>query len=124
MPHRHAGKDHAGPVTLETVRRLALSLPEAEEGTSYGTLAFKVRGKMFVRLHQVGDSLVVRIDQGERAMRVKADPETFYITDHYLNYPLMLVRFACADADDLVDLLRESWRRSAPDRLLAALGRA
>src|SRR3954467_5597254 len=124
MPRRRGRRDPAGPVTLETVRRLALALPEAEEGTSYGTLAFKVRGKMFVRLHQGGDSLVGRIDEGERAMRGKADPETFYFTDHYLDHPLMLGLFASVDADVLADLLRESWRRCAPARLLDAHGHA
>lgn len=107
------------PVTWETVRQLALALPEAEEGTSYGTPAFYVRRKLFARLHQSGDSLVIKIDVAERAMRMKADPETFHITDHYLNYPMMLVRLASAYHDDVRDLLEESWRRSAPKRLVA-----
>ena len=109
-----------GSVSLATVRELALTLPEVEEGTSYGTLAFKVRGKLVARLHESGDSLVVRIDQKERAMRMKADPETYYITDHYANYPAMLVRLSSVHRDDLRDLLEESWRRVAPRRLIAS----
>ena len=118
---RKRSRGNAKPITFETVRQLALALPGAEEGTSYGTPAFKVRGKLFVRLHQNGDSIVVRIDKSERAMRMSADPKACYITDHYLNYPLMLVRFSCVYLDDLRDLLEESWRRVAPKRLLAAL---
>jgi hypothetical protein len=38
----------AAPVTWETVRQLALALPGVEEGTSYGTPALKVRGKLLV----------------------------------------------------------------------------
>ena len=106
-------------VTFETVRRLSLALPGVVEGTSYGTPAFKVRGKLFVRLHQSGESIVVRIDRQERDQRMQADPRTFYITDHYLKYPMMLVRLSSVLKDDLRELLEESWRRCAPKRLIA-----
>jgi hypothetical protein len=106
-------------MTFEQIRRLALALPKAEDGTSYGTPAFKVRGKLFARLHQDGESLVVKIDPGERTMRMKADPETFYITDHYRNYPWILVRISSVDPEDLRDLLEEAWRLSAPERLVS-----
>jgi hypothetical protein len=104
-------------VTWETVRELAGALPDAEESTSYGTPAFKVRGRLFARLHQSGESVVVRIDRDERAMRMRADPEAFYITDHYMAYPWMLVRFSAVRKDDLADLLEDSWRHQAPKRL-------
>src|SRR2546421_12105596 len=106
----------AGPVTFETVRRLALALPGAEEGTSYKTPAFRVGGTLFARLHQDGESLVVKIDPDERRMRMSADPETYFITEHYRNYPMMQVRLANVDVDDLRDLLEQSWRRRAPPK--------
>jgi hypothetical protein len=109
----------SAPMTFEQVRLLALALPNAEDGTSYGTRAFKVGGKLFARLHQDGESLVVKIDPAERAMRINADPATFYITDHYLNYPWILVRMSSADPDDLRDLLEGAWRQSAPRRLVS-----
>jgi len=112
-------KPRTGRVTWETVRQLAIALPGAEEGTSYGTAAFRVRGKLFARLHQSGESVVVMIDPDERAMRMRADPEAFYITDHYVRYPMMLVRFSAVRREDLCDLLEESWRLSAPARLVA-----
>jgi hypothetical protein len=94
-------------------------LPGSRESTSYGTPAFKVAGKLFVRLREEGDSIVVRIEETERAMRMQADPRAFYITDHYLRYAWMLVRLAAVRRDDLADLLEESWRLRAPKRLLA-----
>jgi hypothetical protein len=113
------------PVTFETVRAIARELPGADEGTAYGTPAFRVGGKLFVRLHEDGVSLVIRIDHDERAMRMRADPSTFYITDHYLNYPWMLVHLDRVDRDDLRDLLEGAWRLRAPKRLLARFdGRA
>lgn len=102
-----------------TVRQLVEDLPGATEGTSYGTPAFKIRGKLFARFHQSGESVVVLIDPDERTMRMNADPVAFYITDHYRNYPLMLVRFSAVRRDDLRDLLIESWRRAAPKLLVA-----
>jgi hypothetical protein len=106
-------------ITWDTVRDIVKAFPGSEESTSYGTPAFKVRGKLFVRLHQEGDSLVVRIDEKERAMRMQADPKAFYITDHYLPYPWMLVLLSAVRRDDLADLLEESWRLRAPAGLLA-----
>ena len=47
-------------------------------------------------------------------MRMKADPETFFITDHYLNYPYMLVRLSKVDRDDLRELLEDAWEQCAP----------
>jgi len=107
------------PVTYETVREIARGLPGAVEGTSYRTPAFRVGKKLFVRLKEDGESLVVKIDFEQRKMRMRADPETFYITDHYLNYPAMLVRLATVAPDDLRDLLQDAWRQSAPARLLS-----
>jgi hypothetical protein len=119
MRSQRRGRRNSRTVTWETVRELAWVLPGSEEGTSYGTLAFKVGGKLFVRLHQDGDSIVVRIDEKERAMRMQAGPKAFYITDHFAPYPWMLVRLSAVRRDDLADLLEESWRLRAPKRLLA-----
>lgn len=107
-------------VTWETVREIALTLPGAVEGTSYGTPAFHVNKKLFVRFHQSGESVVIMIHMNERDALMKIDPETFYITDHYLKYPAMLVRLSTVKPDDLRKLITESWRRSASDEIVAA----
>lgn len=103
----------------ETVREIASALPEAEESTSYGTPAFKVRGKLFVRFHQSGESVVILISIEEREALMKLNPETFYITDHYTCWPYMLIRLATVKPDDLRNLITESWRRAAPKRLVS-----
>ena len=104
------------PVKFEAVRRMALALDNVEEGTSYGTPAFKVRGALFLRLHQDLDSLVVRVDFEQREEMMAADPETYYITDHYLNYPWILVRLARVHPDALRDLIRMAWRSAAESK--------
>jgi hypothetical protein len=108
---------------FDRVRKLALDLPEVEEGPSYGTPGFRVAGKLFARLHQDGESLVIRIEEPDRRLRMETDPAVFYITDHYRDYPWMLVRLAHVHDDDLKDLLMEAWKLMAPSRLLDGEGR-
>ena len=79
-------------VTLTTVRRLALAFPGVEEGLSYGTPGFRVRGRFLARMWEDGETLVVKCGDIERDFRMKADPETFFVTDHYRGYPTVLVR--------------------------------
>jgi hypothetical protein len=76
-----------------------------EESTSYGTPAFKSGGKLLARLREDGDSLVVGTTFEERQEMMDADPETYYITDHYLKYPWILVRLSRVSSDALRDLL-------------------
>jgi hypothetical protein len=101
------------PVTFESVRQLALSLPRVEEGTSYGTAAFKVRGELFLRLKEDGDSLVVRADFEQRDALIAEDPATYYISDHYLKYEWVLVRLSRVHTDAMRDLIRMAWRSAA-----------
>jgi hypothetical protein len=55
---------------------------------------------------------------------MKADPETFFITEHYRGYPTVLVRLARVREDDLQAVLEEAWRRHAPKRLVKEYHRA
>ena len=121
MKTRRNRRSKPKPITFDTVRQIAQTLPGAEESTSYGTPAFKVKGKLFARQHQDGESLVVGVDFEEREEMMNAAPEKFYITDHYLNYPWMLVRMSQVRRDELRDLLIGSWRRAAPKNLVGAL---
>ena len=73
-------RSRAVPVTFETVRRLALGFPGVEEGTSYGTQAFRVRGKFLARLREDGESLAIKCGFEERDYRIQADPKTFFTT--------------------------------------------
>ena len=109
------------PVKFETVRRMALALEKIEEGTSYGTAAFKLKGVLFWRLHQDMESLVVRTDLEQREQMMAADPETYYITDHYRNYPWILVRLARVHSDALRDLIRMAWQAGGVRRCLVAM---
>lgn len=107
-------------VTFEAVCECALQLPGVEMGTSYGTPALKVRGKLIVRLKEDGESFVLRVDPELRELMLRADPEVFYLTDHYRDYPCVLVRLAALDRAVLPDLLDRAWHEVAPKTLVKA----
>jgi hypothetical protein len=102
-------------VTFEDVRRIALSLNKVEEGKSYGTAAFKAGGKLFVRLKEDNESLVVRTTFEEREEMMADDPETYYITDHYLKYPWVLVHLSKVHPDSMRDLLKRACRLASSE---------
>ena len=100
-------------MTFDDVRQIALALDRVEESTSYGTPAFKVRGTLVARLREDGETLVVGMDFDQREEILAADPDTYYLTDHYRNYPWILVRLPRVHPDALRDLLRGAVRRVA-----------
>lgn len=101
-------------VTFETVRRIALTFPNVEEGTSYRMPALKVKGKLFACLREDVDSLVIKTPFDLRDEMMAADPETYYITDHYRNYECMLVRLSRILPEALPDLLKTAYRAALP----------
>ena len=92
-------------------------MPGVEEGTSYRTLAFRVGGKLLARLYPDGKSVVLMVEFGEREILMEGEPETFYITEHYRNYPAMLARLANLHPDELRRLLTQTWQKYAPKRI-------
>ena len=92
-------------LSLAAVRRVAGALPGVEEGTSYRTPAWRHRGRMLARLHQDGVSIVLKVGNETRDHLLQADPRTFFITDHYLGYPMVLARLDRLSASDLRKLL-------------------
>jgi hypothetical protein len=102
-------KKHVSTINFETVRKIGLALPGVEESTAYGSPALKFHGKLLacVPSHRSAEpgSLVVRIDFDDRAELLAADPDVYYVTDHYLNYTFVLVRLSRVTPDVLRDLL-------------------
>ena len=80
----------------------------------FGKPALKVHGRMFVCMasHKSAepDSLVVRTDFEQRAELLAADQDVYYITDHYVGYPAVLVRLARVKPDVLRDVVGMAYR--------------
>jgi hypothetical protein len=77
-----------------------------------------VRGRLLTcpALHGSAEpnTLAVRIDFDQRAELMAAWPDVYYVTDHYVNYPTVLVRLSQIDRGSLRDLLRMAWRFVTP----------
>jgi hypothetical protein len=112
-------------VTADDVRRIALSLPATTEKLSYGTPGFRVSDRLFARIREEGDVLVVWTgDLAEKEALIASEPDKFFTTPHYHGHPTVLVRFGAVTVDELSEVLTESWRVRAPKRTLDAFGDA
>ena len=111
-------KSAHGASDVETLRRIALSFPGVEEGTSYGTLAYRVSKKFLCRMKEDGESLAIRMDFAEREMLIEGEPQTFYITDHYRNYEMVLIHLSKVHPEELKRIFSNAWRKYAGKRML------
>lgn len=105
------------PLRFDDVVALARALPGVEVGTSYGTPALKVNGKLMARLWEDGTTLVLKVPFVVRDHLLASAPATFFVTDHYRGYPIVLVHLDAVDAATLGPLLEEAWRQVATKRL-------
>ena len=101
-------------INFDTVRRIGLALPGVEDSTAYGNLALKAHGKLLacVPTHRSAEpnSLVVKVDFGDRAALLAEAPDLYYVTEHYVGYPSVLVRLSRVNADVLRDLLDRAYK--------------
>ena len=109
-------------MTFEDLSALLLSWDLVEPSTHYGTPSFKVRGKMLTRLKEDGDSIVIKgVPAEERAMLCDADPDLYYFTDHYRNYPMLLMRLSRADPETVTATLMRTYRELLPKKRSSAI---
>ncbi len=111
---RERRDDMPRSISFTTVAAIGRSLPNVEVTTTWGKPALKVRGRMFacIASHKSAEpnSLVVMMDFADRDALVEEDPGTYYLKEHYLNYPCVLVRLSHVHADALRDLVAGAHR--------------
>src|SRR5713101_7114015 len=98
-------------VPVMDARRLLLGLPNVVEGRSYGSPSFLLNGRFLARFRDDDTVLVLQlatIDERDVLMEVAA--RSFFFTEHYRNYPAVLIRLAEIPPSLLADVVRESWR--------------
>lgn len=99
--------------------RIALKLPGTEESVSYGTPSVKVKGKILSRLRTEAEGgLALVCDFIDREILLQADPHAFFLSDHYRNYPMILIHLDRIRPDALPDLVERAWRMRAPAKLV------
>jgi hypothetical protein len=94
---------------FKAVEAIGKTLPDVEVTTSWGAPTLKVRGKMFVCMATnkaaEPDTLVVMMDFAERDLLIEEAPDVYYLKDHYVGYPCVLVRLSRVHPDALRDLV-------------------
>ena len=98
-------------VRVVEARRLLLKLPNVAEGRSYGMPSFLLNGRFLARFRDDDTVLVLQLSTiGERDVLMELDPRAFFFTEHYRNYPAVLVRLAEVTRPLLIDVVTEAWR--------------
>jgi len=101
-------------VDFDVVREIGLELPDVVDATVRDAAALKLRGRLLAcqAVHKSAEpnSLMIRVGFDERERLLAAGPDTFYMTDHYVKYPSILVRLARIDRATLTEVLQAGWR--------------
>jgi hypothetical protein len=105
-------------ISVARARELALSFPEAAEKSHHGTPDFRVRDKIFATLHADDKVAVLRLDKGEQAALVAADPGIYAPAWGATGWTS--VRLAGVPVAEFRELMTEAWRGVAPKRLVVA----
>jgi hypothetical protein len=104
---------------FDRVAVIALRLPGVEVSRAYGTPALKVKGKPLARLRTEAEGgFALRCDFVDRQMLLQADPDVFYVTDHYLDHPMVLIDLTRVRWDAMPYLVLQGWRLVAPPKLV------
>ena len=100
-------------IDFDVVREMAMALPDVEESSLHGVASLKVSGRLLTcpALHRSAEpnSMMVRIDFEQRTKLMAAEPGIYYVTEHYVKHPAVLVRLGEIDRKSLRDLLRRAW---------------
>src|SRR5688572_33364630 len=99
----------------QQISKLGRELPEVVEDVWWRTPALKVRGKSFVRLKEDGKSVVFLLESvDEQEFLIEAQPDIYFITDHYRGWPAVLARLAKLRVPECRLRLERAWRLKAP----------
>jgi hypothetical protein len=119
VARKHNNPSAAITRSYERYLKIALALPCAEASTSYGTPSVKIRGKILSRWRTEAEgALAIRCDFLDRQILIQTQPDVFFLTDHYVNYPMVLMRMEKTSRDVLIDVVERAWRLVAPAKLV------
>lgn len=102
---------------LEEVRAFALALPEVTEEPHFEKASFRVRGKIFATVPQGGAYLHVFVDEWAVQSCVTDDPAAYEELTWGGRLAGLRINLGMAQAQPVLELVEEAWRRKAPKRL-------
>jgi hypothetical protein len=103
-------------IYLEYLRKTLLYLPGVTEKKAYGTPAFYTGKKLFARIKEDGETLVITSAQRDKWMQLY--PDVYFVTDHYFNYDYVLAHLDKADPEQLKEVLLIAWRTRTTKKLI------
>jgi hypothetical protein len=118
---RREPADRTVTMNFDEVRRMALGFPGAEESAAGGTWSFRVRGTLFARVREDGESLVLKCNPFERAYLLDDFPDVFSVLEAHPDYPVVVVRISAVTPEMLRERMEASWRIVAPRKLITEL---
>ena len=80
-------------VTEDDVRRIALSLPSTTEKSSYGTPGFRVKDRLFARIHEEGDVLILWVESEEEKLAMIATDPALERAEHAAYRERLVTRY-------------------------------
>lgn len=102
-------KTASNGLALDDVGQLMATLPGVVASKTVRGSSWKVKRKLLActAMHKSAepDSLVVHINMAERERLLAAKPEVYYLTNHYVPYPCILVRLKQVKRDELRNLM-------------------
>jgi hypothetical protein len=102
------------PLTKSEARTLALSLPGTDERRWFTHMCVFVHDRFLTRVNEKEDAMVLQVGSMEmREMMLEAEPQLFFVTDHYRNFPFVLVRLKALTKASLKQMLEGRARQLA-----------
>ena len=105
-------------IRASTVRRFALSLPDAEEQETWETATFRVRNKIFCMFSDHERRLWIKAVEEEQRAVIAQDPVAYFAPPYVGPKGWIGAVIAAADGGEVRELIVEAWRLTAPKRLV------
>ena len=108
-------------VTIEDVRRFALSLPRTTEALVRGRVKFRVGRLVYVSFSHDGSVMGFAFPKEQREWLVGGASDKFMLPDRSdLQYHWVLVRMAAIDEQEMRELVIDAWRMAVPKSLASS----
>jgi len=87
-------------------RKIILSIPGTDERLWFNQPSVFLHDRFLAKTHHKEDAVTLQVGSIEmRDMMLEAEPELFYITDHYRKFPFVLMRLSVLTKTVLKEIL-------------------
>jgi hypothetical protein len=103
------------PVTVEDVRRLALTLPRTTEHLIRDRVKFRVKQIVYVSFSRDETLMGFAFPREQRAALVDSEPDKFELpAAGDMRYQWVVARMAALDLDEMTELVTDAWTMVVP----------